>query len=127
MMARLTPTDQFLANQLELGWSAWERKPDEADYEMRGGIVANVEDRPDPDTGEIVRWYELLSFPQGRPNFDWFSEHALDPQLNGLPNTASIRAAIKKLNELVGRARGTFTSDHWKWQDTAFRLMQRIS
>lgn len=126
-MTRLSPTSQFLVNQLEIGWSCWERRLDiEADYDPRGGIVVNVEDKADLETGEIVRWYELLSFPQGRPNFQWLAEHTLDADMIGLPNTATIRPAIKKLNELVGRARGTFTSDHVKWQDTAFRLMQAI-
>lgn len=116
-----------ILSMVEIGWSVFERQADLADYEPRGGVVTAIDDNPDPETGEIRRRYEVLRFPQGRPDFVWLDEHNLNIDATSLPNTAVIRSQIKRINEVLGRSRGTFTSDHVKLQDTAFRLMRAVA
>lgn len=119
---RASPTDLFLVRQLEFGWSAWERRSDDSDYDARGGTVVAIEDRADRETGEVVRWFELLDFPAAQPRTVWLSEHDINAESIKLPNTVFMRGAAKRLNELLSRVRGSFTSDHVRWQELAFKL-----
>lgn len=123
---RAAPGAQYLARQVEVGWSVYELADDIADFDPRGGIVVAVDGRPDPETGEIVRWFRTLRFLRGHPTFVDLSEHQINADSIGLPNGASLRSAIRRLNELLGRRRGSMTSDELEWQDIALRLARSI-
>ena len=123
---RAGPSQQLLARQVEVGWSVWERIVDDSDVDPRGGIVVNIDARVDHETGEIVRWFRIIHFPQGRPAFFDLSEHTINPDAINLPNGATVRSAVRRLNELLGRHRGSLTSDTLEWQDIALRLARSI-
>lgn len=124
---RPAPADEFLIRQLDIGWTVWERMPDDADYDPRGGTVVGWDDRPDPDTGEVIRHYRLLRFPQGLPDYFSLSELECNAKSMGLPNAAFIRPAVKRLSEVVARSKGMFTSEIVTHQQVAMRLTEAMA
>lgn len=109
---------------VDLGWSIYRRLPPGADYVPPGGLVVEVRYPDDPNEPAS---YRVLSFRAGRPEFDDFAPGDFDPLLSSPPNSASIRSAVRKLAELVGRSRGTFTPHEYEWLRVAAALAGTVA
>lgn len=91
-----------------------------ADELAVGGIVYDMTDIADPETGEVTRTYHLVASYRGQVR--WHALRASQVGEVGLPNTATIRSTVRALCRQIAGGRGAFTSGDVKALDVARRL-----
>lgn len=89
----LLPVSEPTVADVTTGWSVWEKMPADADYigHRRGGVVLQVAPGWDPDTGEAVDRYVLVS--AYRHEIRWLSLRAdqLEAAAVERPNYKTLR------------------------------------
>lgn len=89
----LLPVPEPTMRDVSVGWSLWEKMPDEAEYfdHRRGGVVVHVTPGWHPDTGEAVDRYVMVHVH--RDGLRWLSLRAdeLAAAAVGRPNNKTIQ------------------------------------
>lgn len=98
----LAAVDVELLEQVDVGWSIWERVPAQLDPKPKGGIVAGYTD--DEEAGRV---YTVLDWKHGRPITRKIAARDIDTGLIGLPNSRNRIAAYRQLCRHVGKQTGT--------------------
>jgi hypothetical protein len=116
-----------LVSEVEVGWSVWERVPDEADHERRGGVVVGIDDRRDADTGFVVRHFRTLKRFHGQLRFATLTEDQVNDEALELPNALTIRSLIRDIDSQIAKSKGMFTPEQVDLQEIAWRLMKAVA
>jgi hypothetical protein len=98
----LTEMDTELLAMVEVGWTVWERVPEQMDPRPRGGIVAGYTD--DEEAGRV---YTVLNWKDGRPAVRKIAARDVNHRAIGLPNSKSRIAAYRQLCRHVGKQTGS--------------------
>ena len=108
---------------VDLGVQCWSSTRRDAYDEARGGVVVEINDVPNPDTGEFERFFTCLD-PYGSDRFPIkivrLAEAEVDP--SGVQATANsdLTKLVKRLAGEVHRAKGSYldssTAQRVRWQ-----------
>ena len=108
---------------VELGVSVWSSTRKDAFDQALGGVVVEINDVLDPETGEIARWFTCLDpYGAGRVKVHRIAE--ADVNQDGVEATANSRIAnlnkrlAKEVHERKGSYVDVFQADRIRWQGT---------
>lgn len=112
----------FSTSQLVAGCRVWERLPDGADYQPRGGTVIRVDDRVDEETGELERAFVVLVSERGQLRFLRLAMDDIDRETVQPPSPHSIRGLIRRMAGQVAKGNGLMTPEHLTYVATMHHL-----
>jgi hypothetical protein len=115
----LSELDTELLELVDVGWTLFERVPEQLDPRPRGGIVAGYTD--DEDEGRV---YTVLGWKHGAPAVRRIAARDVNHEAIELPNSRSQIAAYRQLCRHVGKQTGSGDSTEVRYIAMALGLAQ---
>lgn len=111
--------DTELLELVDVGWTIWERVPEQMDPKPRGGIVVGYTD--DEDAGRV---YTVLNWKSGAPAVRQIAARDVNHRAVELPNSKGRRDFYRQLCRHVGKQTGSADGTEVRYIAMALALAQ---
>lgn len=89
------------------GCTIWSRATNDEGFPLLGGVIVDVVDVVDPETGEMVRSYKVQSYDAGRLVLPLLAEADVDPTRTEAASAGPVADAIRALCAEIAVASGS--------------------